>query len=535
MKTKKKKSFGKRLLLLLLILCLAAGACFAFQTWQRERLRSAAEEEQRQALRLEEEKRRQELAAVEEITAVLDAEGLASLEEYPNLRRLDLSGSEDYEAILSYQRAHPQVELLYTVDLDGTTVWNTESELVLPAGAYSLSTLGEKLAYLPQLRSVGLEELRCAPEELAALRAQYPEKEISYTVRIGETVCEEHTETLDLSWLSPEQTAEAAAGLRLLPDLREAQLCDESGQSLLGPDELRQLQLAKPETLFHYRFQLFDREISTDMERIEWIRVPIGNEGVEQLRQVLPCLTRCSYLLLDDCGIDNEVLARLREDFPETKIVWRVHISYLDFLTDVKIIHLTFLLTNQNAQVMRFCNEVEYLDIGHNSISDITFMGYMPHLKYVILSYNNVSDLSPLAKCQELEMLELYQCLKLEDISPLAACQSLKLLNVSWCEIKDITPVYGLKNLQRFYCIWNYGIPAEQQEEAFRQLPDCWVTFEQNISKNVGWSFDADGGVRAQWYLDMYKILRYRVEHYFFGDYPEGWNREEERFEPVEP
>ena len=33
--------------------------------------------------------------------------------------------------------------------------------------------------------------------------------------------------------------------------------------------------------------------------------------------------------------------------------------------------------------------------------------------------------------------------------------------------------------------------------------------------------FDAKGGVRAQWYLDMYKILRYRVEDWFFGDYPD--------------
>jgi hypothetical protein len=158
-------------------------------------------------------------------------------------------------------------------------------------------------------------------------------------------------------------------------------------------------------------------------------------------------------------------------------------------------------------------------------------MAYMPHLRYVILSYNNVSDLSPLASCGELEMLELYQCLKLEDISPLASCESLRLLNISWTNVKDITPVYGLRNLERFYCIWTYGIPQEQRERCSEELPDCWITFEQTVSKNVGWSFDADGGVRAQWYLDMYRILRYRVEKWFFGDYPEGWNQEERRFD----
>ena len=521
----------KRILLLLLALCLLAGGFFGFRFWKSEQARLAAEEEQRQARLLEEERQRQELAAVEEITAVLDARGIAELEQYPNLRRLDLSGSEDYEAILAYAESHPQVELRYTVDLGGTLADNGAADLTLPAGGYSLAALGERLAYLPQLKDLCLEELSWTPEEIAALRAEYPDKAIRYTLRLGDTVCAEDAQRLDLSSLESDQLEEALAALRLLPGLQEVQLTDENGENRLEPAQLRQLQLAMPETRFVYRTELFGREISCDAERLEFVRVPIGNEGAEQLRQLLPCLTRCRYLLLDDCGIDYEILARLREDFPETKIVWRVHISYLDFLTDVKIIHLTFLLTNQNAQVMRYCNEVEYLDIGHNSISDITFMGYMPHLKYVILSYNKVSDLSPLTKCGELEMLELYQCLNLEDISPLAACQSLKLLNVSWCDIKDITPVYGLKNLERFYCIWNYEIPEEQQERAFEELPDCWITFEQNISKNVGWSFDADGGVRAQWYLDMYKILRYRVEDWFFGDYPEGWNQEEEAFE----
>ena len=86
---------------------------------------------------------------MEEITAVLDARGIAELERYPNLRRLDLSGSEDYEAILAYAESHPQVELRYTVDLGGTLADNGAADLTLPAGGYSLTALREGLAYLP--------------------------------------------------------------------------------------------------------------------------------------------------------------------------------------------------------------------------------------------------------------------------------------------------------------------------------------------------------------------------------------------------
>ena len=548
-----KKGVKIVILALVLGLFIGAGAYFGIRAWRTEWSRlsergeaqsptPAAEqqttprEEQTQETQPDqnaelEEQLRLELAAVEEFSGVLDAEGIAALEQYPNLQRADLSGSTDYAAILAYQQAHPEVQVRYTVNLGGVWADSETESLNLPAGSYQLDALREGLAWLPNLSSLTLEELSCAPEEIAALRQENPDKDIRYSVRLLDTLYPDDIQSLDLSLLEPEQVEEAAAALALLDELQEADLTDENGENRLGLAELRMLQEARPETLFRYRTKLFGKEISTEDTRIEYVRVSIGNEGEEQLREILPCLTRCEYFLLDDCGLDNEVLARLREDFPQPKIVWRVHISYLNFLTDVKIIHLTFLLTNQNAQVMRYCNEVEYLDIGHNTISDITFMGYMPHLKYVILSYNNVSDLSPLSNCKELEMLELYQCLSLKDISPLAECTSLKLLNVSWCNIKDISPVFGLKNLERFYCIWNYEIPQELMDQAFQELPDCWITFEQNVSKNVGWSFDAAGGIRAQWYLDMYKILRYRVEDWFFGDYPEGWNQEEETFE----
>ncbi len=548
-----KKGVKIVVLALVLGLCIGAGAYYGVRAWRTEWSRLADRGETQspssaptqQALPREEqtqpeqpdetaaleEQLRLELEAVEEFSGVLDAEGIADLDQYPNLQSVDLSGSTDYGAILAYQQAHREVHVRYTVNLGSFWVDSDTESLSLPAGSAQLDTLREGLRWLPNLKALTLEELSCAPEEIAALRQEYPDKEIRYSVRLLDTVYPDDTQSLDLSWLEPEQVGEAASALALLNELQEADLTDENGENRLGLTELRQLQEARPATLFRYRTKLFGKEISTEDTRIEFVRVSIGNEGEAQLREILPCLTRCEYFLLDDCGLDNEVLARLREDFPQPKIVWRVHISYLNFLTDVKIIHLTFLLTNQNAQVMRYCNEVEYLDIGHNTISDITFMGYMPHLKYVILSYNKVSNLSPLANCKELEMLELYQCLNLEDISPLAECPSLKLLNVSWCDIKDISPVFGLENLERFYCIWNYEIPQELMDQAFRELPNCWITFEQNVSKNVGWSFDAAGGVRAQWYLDMYKILRYRVEDWFFGDYPEGWNQEEETFE----
>ena len=501
-KKAKKRRIPAAIWLILAAALLLCAALYAYDTVQRRRAQA-------------------ELDAVEEYVGPLDAAAQEELERYRNLRRADLSGSEDPAAAAAWAEAHPQVDVTYTVDLGGTVVDNKACEILLEKGAYSLGALREALPLLPALRTVYLQALDCEPQEIADLIAAFPERMIQYSVELSGRLVGDDTEELDLTALTPEELDGALPALRLLPNLSVVELTAPDGSNLLGPDDVQKLQTALPEMLFRYRFTLFGKEISTEDERIEYVKVKIGNEGVDQLRAAQPVLKRCSYLLLDDCGIDDELLAELRDEFPETKIVWRVHISNLSFLTDVKIIHLTFALTNRNAQVMRFCNEVEYLDIGHNTISDISFTRGMPNLKYFILSYNHVSDLSPLSGCKKLEMLELYFCFNLKDISPLTGCESLQLLNVSATAVRDIRPVCELKNLQRFYCIMNHGIPDEQKEQVREALPDCWITFQQDVSKNVGWSFDAKGGVRAQWYLDMYKILRYRVEDWFFGDYPE--------------
>ena len=475
----------------------------------------------REAVRRAEEEHQRQLDAVVDYTGVMTAEELATLEQYRNLRDVDLRGSDCYEAILAYIAAHPEQKVLYSVPLGGIAAENTETELTLAPEDFVLDELLEGLRWLPALEKISLPRTTLSPEELETLREAFPEGELVWSVMLlgRELPCD--TEALDLTALEPAELDAAMSAMRLLPALKRAELTDAEGGNLLGLAEVTKLTEAFPETLFVYRFELFGQTVSTEDERIEYIRVPIGDEGVETLREALPVLKRCGYFLLDDCKIDYELLSQLRDDFPQTKIVWRIYLTLTNFLTDIKVVHLTWTLTNRNVQVLRYCNEVEYFDVGHNTLSDLSFMAYMPNLKYVILSYNYVRDLTPLSNLKKLEMLELYFCHLLEDISPLAGCENLKMLNISATKVHDISPVFGLKKLERFYCIMNYGIPEEQMEQIYEELPDCWITFEQKIDKAVGWSFDAAGGVRAQWYLDMYKIFRYRVEPYFFGDYPE--------------
>lgn len=484
--------------------------------------------------RVAEEQRLAELAAVEELKLNADELDLASLDIYPNLKRLDLSGSRDYSAIMAYAQEHPQVEVLYTVDCGGTVLDNRQEECSLEQGKYDPALIRERLAFLPRLRSLHFQLSSGDGKEMEQLRAAYPDREIDWQVQVMGTLYPSDLTELDLTRLEAEGVDAVAAALPLFPGLKKLILTDEQGGNRLSLEQLSPLQEAADNLELDYRFPLFDRIVSCADESLAFENTPIGEEGLERLRAVIPHMSSLHSLLLDNCGISYDSLAQLRLDFPEIRIDWRVWISDLSFLTDVKVIHLTFLLdhedANQKAKVLQYCDKVEFLDLGHQHITDVSFLACMPELKNLILSYNDLSDISPISACKKLEMAEFYFCYQLEDLSPLASCESLKLLNVSATAVHDISPIFGLKNLERFYCIMNYGIPEEQMSGLREALPSCWITFKQVDSyayKNVGWSFDEVGGVRAQWYLDMYKIYRYRSLPYFFGDYPEEFRTEQ--------
>ena len=86
---------------------------------------------------------------VQDLKLVVTAENIGQLEEYPNLKRVDLSGSTCYDAILEYMDRHPTVEVTFTVDMGGTQVSNREPAAVLEPGTFDFDKLVANL--LPAL------------------------------------------------------------------------------------------------------------------------------------------------------------------------------------------------------------------------------------------------------------------------------------------------------------------------------------------------------------------------------------------------
>lgn len=461
-------------------------------------------------------------ALVTEYSAVVTgAEDLAALNIYPNLEKLDLRGSTCYDDILAYAAAHPEIEVTYDVTLGGERYENDTEAVTLTAGSFTFEELIEKLPYLPEVKSLSLPETDLPAGLLFSLPEAFPAITIDYTVAfLGQTISGDE-QSLDLSGIAPDQLADAAAVLEKLPLVTTVELMDAEGKSQLGLTDVRLLMDAAPNAFFNYTFTLFGKTINTADERVEYDRVSIRNEGVAQIRQALDILPNCTYLLMDQCQVDNEVMAQLRSDYPDTKVVWRIHYGGVySSLTDSTVVRVVGDLDDYNSKTLKYMTDVVYLDAGHCFLlSDLSFVSYMPNLKVAIFSDCAVSDLTPFSACKKLEYLEIVNCNALTTLEPLAECESLKGLNMSWVfSIEELDPLYGLEHLERLY-FGRHDFPQEEIDEARAALPDCWVTDHAesvawiSFNYSIGWRLD-DEHTFAEWYKEIKEVFGYEREIY---------------------
>lgn len=449
------------------------------------------------------------------------AADLDALEVYVNLQSLDLRGSSCYEAIADYIAAHPQVKVTYDVQLGGSRYDPETKMLTLTADDCQPEELLENLQYLPKLEELELPNTRLNREQLQQLTERYPNLTLRYTVDLLGAEVSSDTEELDFSNLEPAQLDSVLPTVQMLPNVKRIQLMKEDGTSLFEKADVKKLMDAVPETAeVCYSFELFGKTVTTADERVEFVKEKIGNEGIPEIREALDILPKCTYFLMDDCGVDNEVMAQLRDDYPDTKVVWRVFWAFYHDLTDVEMIHCTCKLTDENVEVLKYCTDVKYLDIGHNKdLSNIDFVNYMPKLEIAIVVDSKITSLEPFGNCPNLQWLEIVNCWKVNDLSPLANCKNLKGLNMSCVfDVKDLSPLFELKNMERLY-LGQHLVSDEMIAAAQEALPECWITdfarSSGNVSLNyaIGWRLD-DKNVRAEWYKEIREIFRYSENFY---------------------
>ena len=255
---------------------------------------------------------------------------------------------------------------------------------------------------------------------------------------------------------------------------------------------------------FSFSFEVFSQQVTTgyDGARPETAMRSPRRRRSPPSSNTLPNLTKCD---LCDCGLTDEQMEQLMEQFPSVKFVWMIHIGAWEVRTDIT----AFSKGNRNKfpndmgrftdegktnfndediQVLKYCTDLVYLDLGHgNRITDVSVIAQLKKLRVLIVSMNKIVDISPLAELKELECLEIYQN-PITDIAAVAQLPKLKYLNCSATYITDVTPLLGLKDLKMLWFVTVKYVSKEQRQQLSEALPDCEICFRASSSGEGGWT-----------------------------------------------
>ncbi len=450
--------------------------------------------------------------AVTELAIVATVDELKALDaEYPQLKKLDLSGSECYEAIMEYIASHPGVDVSYSVSIGGVDYSHDTASVTVEPGTADLYELSDKLSYLPQLTTVIFPEVDFDAAQLAILQEAHPQLNFEYTVSILGSECPLDTTSLDLNGLDYQHVAITATKISLLPALESIDL----SKSSLSPADVALIRDAAPKAAIDYPFELFGRQVNALDTNIVFDEVEIGDVGEAAVREALELLADGSRVCFDMCGFSNEVMASIRDSYPNHKVVWRVFFGeYFSMLTDEETVRAIFDLYDGTTENLKYCTEVKYMDIGHNSeLTEVGFISYMTKLEICIMSGSPFTDTSVFANCPNLEWLELVYCPNVTDISALEGLPSLKYLNLTYTQVKDISMLGSDVPLERFFYA-NNPLTAEQIAEFEAMHPDCWCTYE-GFEYGYGWRYENEAlNEFSECYLKLREVFRYHENYY---------------------
>ena len=267
---------------------------------------------------------------------------------------------------------------------------------------------------------------------------------------------------------------------------------------------------ALPGTSIFCMTEILGVTVDTSADELDLSGCTVADQA--HFRAVLGCFPRLNKLVMEDAqNADNLFFESLMEQYPDIEFVWRVYFGFWSLRTDA----LAFSTLNSNDSVrftsadfepLKYCTKIRALDLGHNLITDISFLESMPDLKILILADNSIVDISPLASLKKLEYLELFMN-EIVDFSPLSGLDRLLDLNLCHNKAVDASPLKSLVQLERLWLSYNREMPKSETEAVQAALPDCLCNFEIFYSTHGNW--------RGH---DRYAVVKWIFDH---GEYLE--------------
>ena len=454
------------------------------------------------------------------LTADELSEALSAL---PGVREVDLTGANltgEEEATL--RERFPSVRLYSKIDAGGEAHDSAEKQVVLQVSGYDEAL--DLLAQFESPESVELNGTSFTAEQALALKARLGEARLTCALLLdGQQV---RTDAQAITWA--ESAQELAQAAPLLGSLQSVELTGErtleeietlresfpdaalsftyrsvriipgetTQADALSSDEIARLQALCPEARLEWTVEVLGKRVGSLDKTLDFGNQQVSDDQVDALCQALDRLPGLEQVLLYESRLSFESMDRLFDGYPEVFFGFTTRMDKYKVRSDVTAFSTLKnqrnpYYTQDDMYFLRYCRNLQALDLGHNKITDISFLSWFPHLKVLILADNRITDISVLSQLTELEYIELFMN-EIADFSPLASLGNLIDLNICYNlskerrTIEDVTPIYQCTKLERCW-ISNNGLTEQQQADLRAALPACEFNFTVEQSTDGGW------------------------------------------------
>jgi len=417
------------------------------------------------------------------VTSVVQKD-IQQLHYFTELEEVDASGCADLPMVMDLIEAYPNLKVSYQVPVSGEIYQHDTTQMKLTDA--DATALHAALAYLPEVNYVEFAGTLPEAVTLQQLQQSHPEVEFYWQRDLLGLEADSRTQEVTLTDVTTEQMPQLIADLAYLPNLTNVNL----EGSLADAAALRELAETYPETKFYWQIELFGIPADVDTVELDFTDIPM--ESVDTIENALPYLPSLKKVIMSNCGISNEDMDALWKRNPEVRFVWTVRVGSLDVRTDETAFmpaKYRRLLKGNQAYNLRYCVDMECLDLGHATIPDCEFVAYMPKLKYLLLCMTNISDITPIANHDELIYLELFGNWSVRDYTPLLTLKNLEDLNICYTfgDIEIIKQMTWLKNLW-----WSPGdkkpwLSRQREEILSEALPNTRLELDTFSSTGEGW------------------------------------------------
>ena len=425
-------------------------------------------------------------------------EDISLLAYFPNLQTVDMMACSDIDAARKIKELHPQCEILWTVPFQGQAIPHDAETLTV--ASLSAEDIG-MVQYFTQLKSV--DATACTDlDAVMQLREQYPDVQVSWTVPVGSKSCAGDATELELKNVS---VAEIESMLKYLPNLKTLSLTGGTYDN----DAMLQLKEAHPDVAIGWDFQLCGVTVNTNDTEIDLSEIQM--ESVDEVENSLKYFNNLEKVIMYKCGISSEDMDALWKRHPETRFVWGAYIGGHYLRTD----ETTFMpwklgfardgsrgITDEECVELKYMVDLVVMDIGHQNITDLSFLYYMPNMEYLMMCEGKITDLTPVGSLKKLKFLELWMN-PVSDFSPLAGCTALEDINFTRMHVDDLSVLFDLPLKNIWLSRWYFE--DEELDPLFEAFPDANIQSRGEWPTTFGWRLLPNNRAQRD-LLDMFYI-----------------------------